>query len=53
MTTSAPSRIGLRIVALGYLAALLLVPIGVVLYRTFETPFLRLKRRFTRVPSRD
>jgi len=24
-----------------------------VLYRTFETPFLRLKRRFTRVPSRD
>lgn len=36
MTTSAPGRIGLRIVALGYLAALLLVPIGVVLYRTFE-----------------
>jgi sulfate transport system permease protein len=36
MTTSAPGRIGLRIVALGYLALLLLVPIGVVLYRTFE-----------------
>jgi sulfate transport system permease protein len=30
------SRIGLRTVALGYLALLLLVPVGVVLYRTFE-----------------
>jgi sulfate transport system permease protein len=29
------SRIGLRIVALGYLAALLFVPVGVVFYRTF------------------
>jgi sulfate transport system permease protein len=36
MTISAPGRIGLRVVALGYLALLLLVPIGVVLYRTFE-----------------
>lgn len=30
------SRIGLRVVALLYLAALLLIPVGVVLYRTFE-----------------
>jgi len=29
-------RIGLRVVALGYLAALLLIPVGVVFYRTFE-----------------
>src|ERR1700755_423166 len=36
MTISAPGRIGLRVVALGYLALLLLVPIGAVLYRTFE-----------------
>jgi sulfate transport system permease protein len=30
------SRYGLRTVALGYLALLLLIPVGVVLYRTFE-----------------
>jgi len=30
------SRISLRVVALGYLAVLLLVPVGIVLYRTFE-----------------
>jgi sulfate transport system permease protein len=29
-------RIGLRLLALGYLAALLLVPVGMVFYRTFE-----------------
>ena len=29
-------RIGLRTLALGYLAVLLLVPVGVVFYRTFE-----------------
>ena len=29
-------RISLRVVALGYLALLLLIPIGVVFYRTFE-----------------
>jgi peptidoglycan/LPS O-acetylase OafA/YrhL len=29
------------------------VAVASVLYRTFETPFLRLKRRFTRVASRD
>jgi sulfate transport system permease protein len=29
-------RIGLRVAALGYLAVLLLVPVGMVLYRTFE-----------------
>jgi sulfate transport system permease protein len=35
MTASA-GRLGVRVVALGYLAVLLLVPIGIVLYRTFE-----------------
>jgi sulfate transport system permease protein len=30
------SRISLRLVALGYLAAILVVPVGVVLFRTFE-----------------
>jgi sulfate transport system permease protein len=30
------SRIGLRVVALGYLAVLLLVPVALVFYRTFE-----------------
>jgi len=41
MTSSAVAsgragRLGVRVFALGYLALLLLVPIGVVLYRTFE-----------------
>ncbi len=36
---SAKSRVSLRVVALGYLALLLLVPLGVVLYRTFEDGF--------------
>jgi sulfate/thiosulfate transport system permease protein len=36
MTVDRRWRIGLRVTALGYLAALLLVPIGVVFYRTFE-----------------
>jgi sulfate transport system permease protein len=36
MTVDRPARISLRVVALGYLALLLLVPVGVVLYRTFE-----------------
>jgi sulfate/thiosulfate transport system permease protein len=31
-----PRRLGLRFVALGYLALLLIVPVGLVLYRTFE-----------------
>jgi sulfate/thiosulfate transport system permease protein len=31
-----PTRIGLRVLALGYLAVLLLVPVGLVFYRTFE-----------------
>jgi sulfate transport system permease protein len=39
-TTARPARsagrLGVRVVALGYLAVLLLVPIGIVLYRTFE-----------------
>jgi sulfate transport system permease protein len=34
--TSAVTRIGLRTIALGYLFVLLAVPIGVILYRTFE-----------------
>ena len=36
MRTSAVTRIGLRTIALGYLFVLLAVPIGVILYRTFE-----------------
>ena len=36
MTVSRPWRLGLRTVALGYLALLLLIPVGVVFYRTFE-----------------
>src|SRR5215210_5096819 len=36
MTTSTATRIGLRVAALGYLAVLLLVPVGLVFYRTFE-----------------
>jgi sulfate transport system permease protein len=36
MSASRRSRIGLRVLALGYLAALLLVPVGLVFYRTFE-----------------
>jgi sulfate/thiosulfate transport system permease protein len=31
-----PRRLGLRFVALGYLALLLIIPVGLVLYRTFE-----------------
>jgi sulfate transport system permease protein len=34
--TRSAGRLGVRVVALGYLAVLLLVPIGIVLYRTFE-----------------
>jgi len=30
------TRVGLRVLALGYLALLLLIPVGVVFYRTFE-----------------
>src|SRR6195952_3876933 len=36
MTINPVGRLSVRIFALGYLALLLLVPIGVVLYRTFE-----------------
>src|SRR3954453_19373040 len=36
MTADRPTRVGLRLVALGYLALLLLIPVGVVFYRTFE-----------------
>jgi sulfate transport system permease protein len=36
MTVERPWRIGLRVLALGYLAVLLLVPVGLVFWRTFE-----------------
>src|SRR6201991_4853895 len=36
MTVDRPWRVGLRTVALGYLALLLIIPIGLVFYRTFE-----------------
>jgi sulfate transport system permease protein len=36
MTVERPWRIGLRVVALGYLALLLLVPVGLIFFRTFE-----------------
>ena len=36
MVVDRRARIGLRVVALAYLAALLLVPVGIVFYRTFE-----------------
>ena len=39
MTVERPTRISLRVVALGYLALLLLVPVGVIFYRTFEHGF--------------
>jgi sulfate transport system permease protein len=39
MTVDRPWRIGLRTIALGYLALLLIIPIGVVFYRTFENGF--------------
>ncbi len=39
MVVDRRARIGLRVVALGYLAALLLVPVGIVFYRTFEHGF--------------
>jgi sulfate transport system permease protein len=29
-------RLGLRVIALGYLAVLLAIPVGLVFYRTFE-----------------
>jgi len=36
MSLSRPTTLGLRVLALGYLAVLLLVPVGLVFYRTFE-----------------
>jgi sulfate/thiosulfate transport system permease protein len=36
MTVDRPWRIALRVLGLGYLALLLLIPIGLVFYRTFE-----------------
>lgn len=40
MTGDRAGRLSLRLVALGYLAVLLLVPVGVVLFRTFENGLL-------------
>jgi sulfate transport system permease protein len=39
MTVDRRWRITLRVVGLGYLAALLLIPIGLIFYRTFEDGF--------------
>ena len=39
MTVDRPARVGLRAVALGYLALLLLIPIGMISYRAFEHGF--------------
>jgi sulfate transport system permease protein len=39
MTVDRRWSIGLRVVGLGYLALLLLIPIGVIFYRTFEDGF--------------
>lgn len=36
MKLSTPSRITLRVVALGYLLVLLVLPLGIILYRAFE-----------------
>lgn len=36
MTVSRPWRIALRVIGLAYLAALLLVPVAIIFYRTFE-----------------
>jgi sulfate transport system permease protein len=36
MSVDRRARIGLRVLALGYLAVLLLVPVGLIFYRTFE-----------------
>ena len=36
MSVDRRTRIGLRVLALGYLAVLLLVPVGLIFYRTFE-----------------
>ncbi|MGQ0465887.1 MAG: sulfate ABC transporter permease subunit CysW [Sporichthyaceae bacterium] len=39
MQTSTTTRISLRLIALGYLFALLAVPLGVIFWRTFENGF--------------
>ncbi len=39
MTTSPTARLTLRVVALGYLAALLAIPVVLILWRTFEPGF--------------
>jgi sulfate transport system permease protein len=36
MSVDRRTRVGLRVLALGYLAVLLLVPVGLIFYRTFE-----------------
>ena len=39
MTLSPAARYGLRILALGYLLVLLVVPVGLILWRTFAPGF--------------
>jgi sulfate/thiosulfate transport system permease protein len=39
MTTSAPAKWGLRSLAFGYLGLLLLAPVGMIFYKTFEHGF--------------
>ena len=39
MTGSTASRWGLRTAAIAYLSALLLVPVGMIFYKTFEHGF--------------
>ena len=36
MTVTRPARVGLRMIALGYLALLLLLPVGLVFEKTFS-----------------
>lgn len=40
MSMSRPGRLGLRFGVLFYLSALLLIPIGMIIYRTFEAGFI-------------
>ena len=39
MSTSAPAKWGLRSLAFGYLGLLLLAPVGMIFYKTFEHGF--------------
>lgn len=52
MTVSRPWRIALRTIGLLYLAALLLVPVAIIFYRTFENGVERSGTR-SRPPRRS